>query len=110
MSKVSVNLSRQRDALGMDVDDVVSALAERGIIRAYSTVAAWFNGTRGSRWDMKELKALLDVLQTDLDSITEGEVELVEEKVQAATARAMRGLTDEQQQAILAMAKAMQAK
>lgn len=108
MNKVSANLTKRRDSLGMKVDDVVAELAARGINRAYSTVAAWFNGTRGSRWDMDELKALLDVLQTDLDSITEGQVELVEEKIPAATARAMRGLTEAQQQAILAMVKSME--
>lgn len=107
MSKISDNLTARRDRLGMTVDDVVASLGTRGIVRAYSTVAGWFNGSRGSRWDMEELKALLDVLQTDLDSMTKGEVELVEEKVPAATAREMRGLSDEQQQLVLAMVRSL---
>lgn len=107
MSKISANLTARRDALGLKNDDVLAELSRRGIERAYSTVASWFNGTRGSRWDMDELKALLDILQTDLDSITEGQVELVEEKLPAATAREMRGLTEEQQQAVLAMVRVM---
>ena len=108
VNRVQANLRARRDKLGLSIDDIVSELASRGIGRAYPTVAGWFNGSRGNRWNMDELKALLDVLQTDLDSITEGEVELVEEKIPAATARAMRGLTEEQQQAILAMVKTMQ--
>ena len=107
MSKVSDNLNARRDKLGLRVDDVVAELARRGIDRAYSTVAGWFNGSRGSRWNMDELRALLDVLQTDLDSITEGQVELVEQKLPAATAREMAGLSEEQQQAVLAMVRAM---
>lgn len=110
MSKISDNLTARRDKLGMTVDEVVAALSARGITRAYSTVAGWFNGSRGSRWDMDELKALLDVLQTDLDAMTNGEVELVEEKVPAATAREMRGLSEEQQQVVLAMVRAMKTK
>jgi hypothetical protein len=56
---------------------------------------------------MDELRALLDILQTDLDSITEGQVELVEEKLPAATAREMLSLSDEQQQLVLAMVRSM---
>lgn len=56
---------------------------------------------------MDELRALLEILQTDLDAITEGEVELVEEKIPAATARAMRDLSEAQQQAVLAMVRTM---
>jgi hypothetical protein len=107
MSKVSDNLTARRDKLGFRVEDVVAELAKRGIDRAYSTVAGWFNGSRGSRWNMDELRALLDILQTDLDSITEGQVELVEEKLPAATAREMLSLSDEQQQLVLAMVRSM---
>jgi hypothetical protein len=110
MSKISENLTARRDALGMTNEDVVAELAKRGIDRAYSTVTSWFNGTRGSRWNMEELKALLDVLQTDLDTITQGEVELVEERVPAITAREMRDLSEEQQQAVLAIVRSMRGK
>ncbi|WP_426287493.1 hypothetical protein [Luteibacter sp. E-22] len=107
MSKLSDNLNVRRDQLGLRVEDVVAELAKRGIDRAFSTVAGWFNGSRGTRWNMDELRALLDILQTDLDSITKGQVELIEEKLPAATAREMQGLPEEQQQAILAMVRAM---
>jgi transcriptional regulator with XRE-family HTH domain len=110
MSKISENLTARRDALGMTNEDVVAELAKRGIDRAYSTVTSWFNGTRGSRWNMEELKALLDVLQTDLDTITQGEVELIEERVPAITAREMRDLSEEQQQAVLAIVRSMRGK
>lgn len=110
MSKISENLTARRDALGLRNDDVVAQLAARGIDRAYPTVTSWFNGTRGSRWNMEELKALLDILQTTLDEITEGEVELVEDKLPAATAREMQGLSEEQQQAVLAIVRSMKGK
>jgi len=91
----------------MNVADVVEALADRGITLSYPAVAAWFNGHRGGRWKVNELKALLEVLQTDLDQLLNGEAELVEEKVPAATARAMKDLSAEQQQAVFAMVKSM---
>ncbi|NID14349.1 hypothetical protein [Luteibacter yeojuensis] len=110
MSKISDNLTARRDALGYTNEDVVAELAKRGIDRAYSTVTSWFNGIRGSRWNMEELKALLDVLQTDLDTITQGEVEVIEDKVPALTAREMTNLSDEQQQLVLAMVRSMKGK
>lgn len=107
MSKLSANLTKRREHLGMSVEDVVEELGRRGVLAAYSTVAGWFNGSRGARWKVNELRALLDVLQTDLDAMTEGEVELVEEALPAAIARETRKLTPQQQQAVLAMVKTM---
>lgn len=107
MSSFSHNLNTQRDRLQLTVEAVVSEMAKRGHNLAYSTVAGWFNGQRGARWKVDELKALLEVLETDLESMTAGEVELVDEPVTAATAREMRNLTPEQQQAVLAMVRTM---
>lgn len=107
MSTFHGNLTKRRDDLGMTVDDVVAELGRRGFVLAYSTVAGWFNENRGKRWKVDELRALLDVLQTDLESMGSGEAELVEEPVPAATAREMRRLSPEQQQAILAMVRSM---
>jgi hypothetical protein len=107
MSKFLDNLNAQRDRLGLTVSDVSAELNRRGIPVAYQTVVAWFNGNRGARWKVEELKALLDVLQTDLQAMSEGEAELVEDPVPAATAKEMKGLTAEQQQAILAMVRSM---
>lgn len=91
----------------MSVEDVVAELGRRGHVFAYSTVAGWFNENRGKRWKVDELRALLDVLQTDLEQMGLGEAELVEEPVPAAIARESRRLTPEQQQAILAMVRSM---
>lgn len=107
MKSFQSNLTKRRDELGMTVDDVVAKLCARGIVLAYSTVAGWFNESRGKRWKVDELRALLDVLQTDLETMGAGEAELVEDAVPAATAREMRNLTAEQQQAILAMVRSM---
>jgi len=107
MSKFSDNLTAQRDKLGMTVQDATDELNRRGIAVAYSTVAGWFNGSRGERWKVDELMALMDVLQTSVQAMQGDEVELVEDPVPAATARAMKSLTAEQQQAILAMVTSM---
>lgn len=108
MSQFSDNLNAQRDRLGMKVEDVVAELTRRGFDLAYSTIAGWFNGNRGARWKVDELRALLDVLQTDLETMAGGEAELIEKPVPAAVAREMGLLSDIQQQAILAMVRAMQ--
>lgn len=107
MSSFHANLTRRRDERKLTVENVTDELNRRGFSVAYSTVAGWFNGSRGTRWKVDELRALLDVLQTDLETMGAGEAELVEEAVPAATAREMRGLSPEQQQAILAMVKTM---
>lgn len=107
MTSFQSNLTKRRDELGKSVEDVMAEMNGRGFPVAYSTVAGWFNGSRGERWKVDELRALLDVLQTDLETMGSGEAELVEEPVPAATAREMRRLTPEQQQAILAMVRSM---
>lgn len=108
MTSFQSNLAKRRDDLKMTVESVMAEMHSRGFSVKYSTVAGWFNGTRGSRWKVKELRALLDILQTDLETMEAGEAELVEEPVPAATAREMRRLPPEQQQAVLAMVKSMQ--
>lgn len=107
MSKFSDNLTAQRDKLGMSVQVVTAELNRRGMAVAYSTVAGWFNGSRGERWKVDELIALMDVLRTNVQAMQGDEVELVEAPVPAATARAMKDLTPEQQQAVLAMVTSM---
>jgi hypothetical protein len=107
MSKFLDNLNARRDDMGLTVADVAAELNRRGISVAYQTVVSWFNGNRGARWKVEELKALLDVLQTDLQAMSEGEAELVEDPVPAAIAKEAQGLSMEQQQAILAMMRTM---
>lgn len=106
MSQFTDNLTARRKQLGLEVEEVAAELNRRGINVAYSTVAGWLNGSRGSRWDVNELQGLLKVLQTDLDSMA-GHAELVEAPVPAITAVEMQKLSAEQQQAILAMVKTM---
>lgn len=104
MSQFASNLTSRRDSLGLTVDHVVAELNRRGHSLAYSTVAGWFNGSRGKRWDVEELKALLDILQTDLQAMTGGEAELVEgSAVKVELARRLRDLPDAQAQALLAL-------
>lgn len=107
MTSFQSNLTRRRDELNMTVESVMAEMNSRGFPVKYSTVAGWFNGTRGARWKVDELLALVDILKTDVESMKAGEAELVEEPVPAATARAMRQLTPEQQQAVLAMVRSM---
>lgn len=87
----------------MEVTDVHAEFNRRGIDVAYSTVAGWFNGSRGERWKVNELKALLDVLQTDLDSMTAGEAVLVQNPVRVAIQEELEKLSDAEQQAYLAL-------
>lgn len=107
MSQFIANLNARRESLGMEVKEVHAELNRRGIDVAYQTVAAWFNGNRGERWKVNELKALLDILQTDLKAMAGDEAELVDEPVQAQIVKEVRGLSAAQQQAVLAMVKAM---
>lgn len=107
MSQFAINLNARREAIGLEVKEVAAELNRRGLDLAYSTVAGWFNGNRGKRWDVKELEELLDVLKTDFNSMAGGEAELIEQKVPALTARAMESLTEEQQQAVFAMVRTM---
>ncbi|WP_313160548.1 hypothetical protein [Stenotrophomonas sp.] len=109
MSQFIANLNARRESLGMDVKEVAAELNRRGFDSAYPTVAGWFNGNRGTRWKVKELKALLDILQTDLNSMAGDEAELVEQPVQAQVVKELRALSEAQQQAVLAMIKALAA-
>lgn len=107
MTSFQSNITKRRDELGMTVEDVMVAMNAKGFPVAYATVAGWFNGSRGRRWKVDELLALMDVLRTEVEVMKAGEAELVEEPVPAATAREMRGLTSTQQQAVLAMVRSM---
>lgn len=107
MSQFLSNLISRRESLGLEVKEITAELNRRGFDLAYSTVAGWFNGSRGERWKVDELMAILDILQTDLQSMAGGEAVLIEDPVPAQTAKEMRGLTPAQQQAILTMVKTM---
>lgn len=111
MSQFARNLTVRRESLGLEVTDVHAELNRRGIDVAYSTVAGWFNGSRGKRWDVDELKALLEVLQADFKTISEGEAELVEgSRAKVALARKMQDMSEEQAQAWLAAMSSMEGK
>ena len=107
MSQFKANIKARMDALGLNPTTIHAELSARGHEVAYSTVAGWLNSSRGQRWKVEELYALLDVLKTDLSAMAGDEAELVEDAVPAAVARAMRDLTPAQQQAILATVKSM---
>lgn len=106
MSQLSDNLNLQRDKLGLSVTDVHAALNRKGFPVAFSTVAGWFNGSRGVR-KMEHLKALCAVLQTDLNTLGGDEVEVAEGKVEASVVRELRDLNETQQQAVLAIIRSM---
>jgi transcriptional regulator with XRE-family HTH domain len=106
MSILSANLTARRESLGLSVTDVHARLEQRGVEVAYSTVAGWFNGSRGVR-GMENLKALCAVLETDMNTLTGDDIEVVEGKVEVTVARAMRELEPMQQEAVLALIRAM---
>ena len=106
MSQLSDNLTTAREALGLSVPQVHAALIDRGIEVAFSTVAGWFNGSRGVR-DMKHLIGLCAILQSDLNSIVLGEIEVIEGSIDVSIAREIRDLSDTQREALLAMIRSM---
>ena len=107
MSRLALNLSARRESLDMTVEDVTRLLNERGVDVAYSTVAGWFNGNRSERWKMDHLKALCDVLQTDLNTMAGDEAHVVEGKVPVSVARELANLSPAQQEAVLALVRSM---
>lgn len=109
MTQLSDNLTARRDSLGLSVPEVHAALNRRGIQVAFSTVAGWFNGSRGVR-NVEHLKALCQVLQTDLNTVLGGEIEISEGAVEVSIARAIKGLDAVQQEAVLAIVQTMKPK
>lgn len=107
LSRFALNLTSRRESLGLEVKDVAAELNRRGFDLAYTTVAGWFNGNRGERWKVKELRALLDILQTDLEAMAGDEASLIEEALPASIGREARNLSEAQQQAVLAMIRTM---
>lgn len=106
MSQLARNLNSRRLHLGLTVPQVHEALARLGHVVAESTVYGWFNGSRSVR-NLEHLRALCTVLETDLNALTEGEIEVVEGPVQAKIAREVADLEPAQQEAVLALIRSM---
>ena len=106
MSQLSDNLTSRREFLEMEVTDVHAALNRLGVEVAYSTVAGWFNGSRGVR-GMKHLKALCVVLHTDMNGLTGDSIAVVEGKVPVMIHRELGGMTTESQELVLALIRNM---
>jgi transcriptional regulator with XRE-family HTH domain len=106
MTKLSDKLTDQRIALRLTVTDVHKQLNREGYDVAFSTVAGWFNGSRGVR-KMEHLQALCRVLQTDVRSIVDGEIEVTENAMQTAIAREIRDMSPVQQELVLALIRNM---
>lgn len=104
MSQFAANLRNRRDSLGLNVKEVAAEMNRRGFDVVYSTVAGWFNGSRSKRLDVEELRALLDILETDLEAMTGREVSVVEgNPVKVELARRVQEMPDSQAQALLAL-------
>ena len=109
MTLLSDNITARRKALGLSVPSVHAALVRRGIDVAFSTVAGWFNGSRGVR-KMEHLKALCVVLETDMNGLTGDEAEVVEGKVEVSIARELRNVDPTQREIVLALVRSMKRK
>jgi hypothetical protein len=107
MSRLSSNLDTQRKAIGLTVREVTAELNRLGHEVAYSTVAGWFNGNRGIG-KMEHLIAVCRVLKTDLDAMAGGDIAVAEDRLDVLLMREMRGLSDVQKEAIVALARSMQ--
>ena len=90
----------------MSVPEVHAAMNRLGFDVAFSTVAGWFNGSRGVG-KMEHLKALCVVLQTDLNTLAGDEIEIAEGKVEATVLRELREITPAQREAVLALIRTM---
>ena len=108
MTLLSDNLTARREALNLTVPEVHAQLNRRGFPVAFSTVAGWFNGSRGVR-KMEHLRALCAILQTDLDALTRDEIEVAEGPVDAIVVREIRELSPAQREAVLAVIRSMRA-
>lgn len=106
MSRLSDNLTARRDALGLTVPQVHTALTRAGIDVAESTVYGWFNGSRGVR-KMEHLRALCAVLETDLNAMLGDEIEVSEGPLEAKIARELKTLQPAQREAVLALIRTM---
>ena len=106
MSRLSDNLTARREQLGLKVADVHRRLTQAGHQVEYSTVAGWFNGSRGVR-NMDHLKALCSILQSDLNSLAGAEIEVAEGPLESTVVRELRDLTPEQREAVLALIRSM---
>lgn len=106
MSQLARNLTAQREKAGLTVTQVHVALNRLGYAVAFSTVAGWFNGSRGVR-SMEHLKALCAILQTDLDTLTGDTIEISEGPISATIAREAKGLPMAQQEMVLALIRSM---
>lgn len=106
MSQLSDNLTAQRESLGMDVADVHAKMQARGHAVAYSTVAGWFNGSRGIRY-MEHLQALCEILKTDMNTLTGSSIALVEGKVPVQIQRELEEMSPESQELVLALVRNM---
>lgn len=109
MKLLARNLTARRESLGLTVPQVHAALNARGFDVAFSTVAGWFNGSRGVR-NMEHLKALCGILQADLNSLVGGEIEVAEGPIDATVVRELRELNDVQREAVLAVIRTMRSK
>lgn len=106
MSQLSRNLTSLREHLGLKVKDVQEELNRMGLPVAYSTVAGWFNGSRGVR-GMKNLRALCEVLQTDMNGLTGDDAEVTDGPMETMVVRDLRELSEDQQEAVLALIRTM---
>lgn len=56
---------------------------------------------------MEHLQALCKVLQTDLNTITGGDIEISDNQVEAQILRDLRGVSPEQREIVLALVRSM---
>lgn len=108
MDTFTARLNARRQELGLSVQDITSALQIQGISVAYPTVAAWFNGGRGERWEPATLHAVLSLLQTDLTAMLGASAPTAPDfsiPILAATSRELASLPEHQQVAVLSLIK-----
>jgi transcriptional regulator with XRE-family HTH domain len=106
MTQLSDNLTALRELKGWTVPQVHIALNSAGHEVAFSTVAGWFNGSREVR-SMKHLKALCEVLDTDMNTLTGDSIAVAEGKVEVQVQRELRDMDEAQKELVLALMRNM---
>ena len=100
------NLQTRLVELGLSVKMVHAEMNRRGFDVKYSTVAGWLNGSRGIR-EMQHLRAICDILQRDLDALSDGQMALAEQPVDVAITRGAKVLPDDKKELVLALIRSL---
>lgn len=101
MRPLAARLTAARKAKGMSISDVARQMPEV----ARSTVGHWFTGERQPQMD--NLKRLAEILEVSAAALVADEPDYASTSEEKLGLQMMRGMTDDQRQAVLALMKSI---